>query len=47
MADEAVVSLMPGKVDYTLKYYLQFNEMLCAKAKELNKTGLNLTKSCL
>lgn len=41
MADEAVVSVLSGKIDYTLKYYHQFLEKVRDKATELSKKDEN------
>ena len=37
MADESVQSLLSGKIDYTLKYYLLYLEKIRLRAKELSK----------
>jgi len=37
MADESVQSVLSGKIDYTMKYYLQYLKELKRKAKEVNK----------
>ncbi|XP_066917325.1 uncharacterized protein [Clytia hemisphaerica] len=38
MADEAVQSVLSGKIDYTLKYYLKFLDEVRLKAKQLSAT---------
>lgn len=42
MADESVMSCMPGKVEYTLKYYLKYLECVCEKAEELSGAGVSV-----
>lgn len=39
MADEAVASVIPGKIDYTLKYYLQYLKEVMKKSKQLSALG--------
>lgn len=41
MADEAVSSVLSGKIDYTMKYYLTFLDKITKKAKELSKKDTN------
>jgi len=37
MADESVASVLPGKINYTLKYYLEYLDRVCEKGEELTK----------
>ena len=37
MADESVQSLLSGKIDYTLKYYLLYLKKIRLREKELSK----------